>query len=85
MEWIRLQYDGMYQIIGSTDDDDTIETGLDVTDGKCRELWIRIKEKFPRVNGYRDFCKAYREGKREWEEYCERDARRYRKYWGIGR
>jgi hypothetical protein len=81
MEWDRLFYDGVPQLIGD-DGNVIIESGWDVTDGKPHELWVRIKKEFPNATGYRDFCRAYREGEEDFKSYCEREQRRYDYFWG---
>lgn len=83
MTWIRIRYDGIYQFIAENENENTvIESKIDVTDGKCRELWEEIKKSHPNANGYKSFCEAYREAKKEFDEYAERDQRRYDNFWG---
>lgn len=84
MEWHRGLHDGIYQFYAYGEDDNRagIETKLDVTDGKCRELWNRIKEEFPGAANYKGFCETYREAKEESDEYYAREERRYNSFWG---
>ena len=39
------------------------------------------KKKQKKLDNYKDFCRAYREGKKEYDEYAERDERIYKKFW----
>lgn len=82
-EWMRVFHDGIYQFVGycGETDEKGIETKLDVADGKCKELWDRIKEEFPEANGYRSFCEAYRIGLAEWNDFWRRENARYNSYW----
>ena len=80
-EWDRLHCDGIYQLVAETYDGDFIETGRDVTEMKCKELYDAITEENPNLDNYKDFCRAYRDGKKEFDDYAERDERRYKKFW----
>ena len=82
MEWFRTKKDGIYQFVGCGEtEEETIESKYDVTDGKCRELWNLIKEKHPNITGYKSFCAAYRDGKKESDAYFNREIKRYNNYW----
>ena len=81
-EWIRTLHDGIYQFVGFCGEN-AVETGLDVTDGKCRELWGRVKTEFPDADGYRSFCAAYRDAAKEFKDYTRREESRYSTYWGA--
>lgn len=82
MEWLRIQRNGIYQLVGFGEAETaTVESKLDVTDGKCRELWQIIKAEHPTVSGYMSFCDAYRDGKKEYEAYKHRDEKRYNRHW----
>ena len=83
-EWDRMFYDGIYQFIFEDDNKNVIETCVDVSSGKCKEGWDYIVHKDPEVYGYKAFCKCYRKAKEEWDAYCKRDERRYRRFWTIG-
>ena len=82
-EWDRLRCDGIYQFVFEDDKENEVYTKLDVTDGKCREVWDLIVSRFPGVYGYKAFCECYREAKEEWDAYCDRDERRYRRFWTV--
>ena len=83
MTWDRYRCDGIYQFVAEDFTGKTVvESGFDVTDGKCREVWKKIKKNYPDVTGYKSFCAAYREALKEWEDYCERDQKRYDAFWG---
>lgn len=81
IKWERSPINGMYQLVADDGGDEYIETGRDVTEAPCRTLWAWIKEENPDLDNYRDFCRAYKAGKKEYEAYCDRDERRYKKYW----
>ena len=82
-KWSRQFYEGIYEFIFEDDDDNLVETCIDVSDGKCREVWNYIVSHHPEVYGYKDFCKCYREAKEEWDAYCDRYERRYKRFWTI--
>lgn len=79
--WTRVLYDGIYQIIGISDDDEVIETKRDVNELPLRELWSEVKTEHPDADNYRGLCEAYREGKADREAYFARDQKRYNRYW----
>ena len=82
-EWDRFLCDGLYQFVAETQDGELIGCEYDISDGyKCRETWELIKFVHPVVDNYPDFCRAYREAAEEYAAYCQRDERRYKKYWG---
>ena len=80
-EWSRFLTDGLYQFVAETRNGDYIGTSLDVTDGKARRVWERIKADTPELDNYPDFCRAYREAAAEYNAYCRRDERRYWNFW----
>lgn len=81
-EWVRMYTNGLWQFVAKTFDGDYIETKLDITDYKCKKCFERIKEKNPKLDNYKDFCREYREGLRDYTDYLERNERSYRRYWG---
>ena len=83
MKWYRGLHDGIYQFYtyGENGDKVEIETKIDVADGKCKELWNRIKEEFPNATNYKGFCETYRKAKEESDAYYERDEHRYNSFW----
>lgn len=80
-EWERYNTDGLWQMTAYTIDDEYIKIGLDVTDYKCRALFELIKQKYPKLDNYKDFCRTYREGMQEYKAYCKREEIRYRRFW----
>lgn len=86
MEWFCSDRTGFYQFVGYGEDEQgneiVLETKLDPSDGRPREVWEKILKKFPEATGYKSFCEAYRDRVAEWDAYCARQERRYKAYWG---
>lgn len=80
--WSRLLYDGIYQFIAEDDEGNVIETGRDVIDAPCRELWSWIRDDFPTVDNYRGFCACYRAALSDRQAHFRREDKRQKKFWG---
>ncbi|MCL3787265.1 hypothetical protein E2N93_04400 [Ruminococcus bromii] len=70
MEWERVYYKGKYQFIAyNTNDSIVIESGIDMTDDTCKNLWQKITNSFPSACSYRSFLQAFKEAKLEKKLY----------------
>jgi hypothetical protein len=47
----------------------------------CKELFEKANEKYPNVNNYRQFCSQYKLQMIEYNNYMDRDEKRYNKFW----
>lgn len=69
-EWTYDYYDstGLVEFVAwpvdnDSDDAEVIHTGRQWMEAGCKELWSWIKEEYPHVDNYSDFCYAYRRAK----------------------